>query len=114
MDWAVGEEDERTEIGCSDLAMDFIVPSSLSIKETHEALRRDVFLRSVAPPDYHLEIRHDPGGGPLNIGLVLESHLLIQLLSAVYAMKKSSLLPNDDALLIVRAESPSLSAIWNH
>lgn len=81
MDWVVDEDDKEAEIGFSNFAMDTVAPSSLYEAEIDKALDSEVFCHLIAL--YYTEIhtkpliRHCEAVGPFNIGLILESHLLI-------------------------------------
>jgi hypothetical protein len=110
MDWAVDEDDEEAGIGFSDLAMDTVAPSSLCAVEIDQALGSEIFPQSVAP-------RTCVGGGQYSIshrepGWWAARHWAragkppINPNHFLYTMKRAGLVPNDDALLIVRAVSP--------
>ena len=113
MDWAIDEEDEEAGIGFSDLAMDAITPSRVYEEEINEALGHgsEVFTLSVALyyntcVSGHPQIRHCEGGWWAAQHWARAVKPPIDPNHFLYTMKRAGLVPNDDALLIIRAESP--------
>jgi len=109
MDWAVDDDDEAG-IGFFDLAMNTVAPSSLCTVEIDEALGSKIFLCSVSLYTHlgsgHYSIRHYETGWWATWHWARAGKPPINPNHFVYTMKRAGLVPNDDVLLIIWAESP--------